>query len=174
MQPFLLKLYGHPKAYGVAGLAAAIIAGAQIIGGLAVPYVGKLFRKRTTVLATGAIISFLALLSTGLSGNFYTVIALLVVWALTGAAVMPVRQAYLNGLITGNQRATVLSFDQLVGSGGAVIIQPVLGKVADVSGYPLSYIGSAVFQVMALPFIILARRQKPVSDPILPSDIKSA
>ena len=33
-QPYLLQLYGDPTAYGVAGLAAAVIAGAQIVGGL--------------------------------------------------------------------------------------------------------------------------------------------
>lgn len=45
MQPYLLKLYGNPKAYGVAGLAAAIVAGAQIVGGFVVPYVKHLLKK---------------------------------------------------------------------------------------------------------------------------------
>ena len=31
-QPYLLELYGDPNAYGIAGLAAAIVAGAQIVG----------------------------------------------------------------------------------------------------------------------------------------------
>ena len=35
LQPYLLELYGDPKAYTVAGLAAAIVAGAQIVGGYA-------------------------------------------------------------------------------------------------------------------------------------------
>ena len=43
MQPYLLELYGNPKAYGVAGLAAAIVAGAQIAGGLLVPHLGARF-----------------------------------------------------------------------------------------------------------------------------------
>jgi len=37
MQPYLLQLYGDPNAYGIAGLAAAIVGGAQIGGGLLVP-----------------------------------------------------------------------------------------------------------------------------------------
>ena len=36
LQPYLLQLYGDPHAYGIAGLAAAIVAGAQIVGGLLV------------------------------------------------------------------------------------------------------------------------------------------
>ena len=35
LQPFLLELYGDPDAYAVAGLAAAIVAGSQILGGCA-------------------------------------------------------------------------------------------------------------------------------------------
>ena len=41
MQPYLLQLYGNERAYAVAGLAAAIVAGAQIAGGLLVPHLGR-------------------------------------------------------------------------------------------------------------------------------------
>ena len=37
LQPYLLELYGDPQAYEIAGLAAAIVAGAQILGGMAAP-----------------------------------------------------------------------------------------------------------------------------------------
>ena len=37
LRPYLLELYGDPTAYGVAGLVAAIVAGAQILGGFADP-----------------------------------------------------------------------------------------------------------------------------------------
>ena len=53
MQPYLLELYGDERAYAVAGLAAAIVAGAQIAGGLLVPHIGRLFRRRTSVLLVG-------------------------------------------------------------------------------------------------------------------------
>ena len=33
LQPYLLELYGDPEAYQIAGLVAAIVAGAQILGG---------------------------------------------------------------------------------------------------------------------------------------------
>src|SRR5919106_1422675 len=46
-QPYLLELYGDPNAYSIAGLAAAIVAGAQILGGFAVPWVRRLFARRT-------------------------------------------------------------------------------------------------------------------------------
>ena len=37
MQPYLLELYGDEGAYGIAGLAAALVAGANIIGGFLAP-----------------------------------------------------------------------------------------------------------------------------------------
>ena len=166
MQPYLLELYGDPHAYAIAGLAAAIVAGAQIAGGLLVPHIGRIFRRRTTVLLSGTVISVLLLALIGVIPHFWTVIALLVLWGLMFAALTPVRQAYINGLIASKERATVLSFDSLLGSSGAVAIQPILGKTADIWGYPISYIGTAVIQALAIPLICLARRERASSDAI--------
>ncbi len=166
MQPYLLELYGDKEAYFVAGLAAAIIAGAQIVGGFMVPVVRRLFAKRTDVLIFTAAISAVVLLLIGLVDNFYAAIALLVMWALAFAASMPMRQAYLNGLIESEHRATVLSFDALMSSAGGVVTQPALGRVADVNGYGTSYVVSAAIQAAAVPFIYLARREAAESDPI--------
>jgi hypothetical protein len=82
------------------------------------------------------------------------------------AAVTPLRQAYLNGLIGTEQRAPVLSFDALLESSGGVAIQPALGKAADVWGYPVSYALGAAIQALALPFLWLARREHAASDEI--------
>src|SRR5690606_14193002 len=50
LQPHLLELYGDETAYQVAGLVAAIIAGAQILGGFAAPRIRRLFHRRTSAL----------------------------------------------------------------------------------------------------------------------------
>jgi MFS family permease len=164
MQPYLLQLYGDPSGYAVAGLAAAIVAGAQIAGGLLVPYFGRVFRRRTSVLLAGAATGAASLALIGLFPGFWVAITLLVLWGLVFAAVTPVRQAYLNGLIESRARATVLSFDSLLGSSGAVVAQPALGKVADVWGYPASYVCCAGIQALSLPFLWLARRERSASD----------
>jgi MFS family permease len=131
MQPYLLELYGDEQAYSIAGLAAAIVAGAQIIGGMAAPR------------------------------------GLLVLWGLTAAAALPIRQAYMNGLIPSEQRATVLSFDNLLGSSGGVVIQPALGKVADVWSYSTSYLVAAGVHLLGVPFVVLARRERASADPVV-------
>jgi MFS family permease len=159
MQPYLLQLYGNPKAYGIAGLAAAIVGGAQIGGGLLVPHLPRLFRRRTSVLLTAVILSAIILALVGFVPRFWMAVGLLVLWGLIFATVMPVRQAYMNELIPSRQRATILSFDSLMGSSGGVAIQPILGRAADVWGYPASYAWSAVIQALAIPFVWLARRK---------------
>jgi MFS family permease len=161
MQPYLLQLYGDPKAYGIAGLSAAIVGGAQIAGGLVVSRLSRVARRRTTWLQAAVLASGLTLVAIGLVPSFPVAVGLLVVWGLLFATVSPVRQAYLNDLIPSEQRATGLSFDSLMGSGGGVIAQPLLGRAADVWGYPASYICSAAIQLMAAPFIWLVRRQRP-------------
>ena len=104
----------------------------------------------------------------GMSGTaaFVLAIVLLAVWALVSALQGPIRQAFLNGAIPSEQRATVLSFDSLMGSAGGVVAQPVLGRVADVSGYAASYLVAAGVTALALPFVFLARREQAPSDAI--------
>jgi len=166
MQPYLLLLYGDPKAYGIAGLAAAIVGGAQIGGGLLVPHLGRAFRRRTSVLLMSVVLSTMILGAIAIVPGFWAAIVLLTAWGLVFSTVMPMRQAYVNGLIPSEQRATVLSFESLMGSSGGVVIQPILGKAADVWGYPASYACSAAIQVLAVPFMWLARRERAESDPI--------
>jgi MFS family permease len=158
MQPYLLELYGDETAYGIAGLAAAIVAGAQIVGGFVAPRLRGMFRRRTSVMLATAAVSTVALLLSGLVDSFAVVVALLVLWSLAFAAETPVRRAYLNELIPSQQRATVLSFDSLLSSTGGVVLQPGLGRAADVGGYPVTFVASAVFQACALPFLRLAQR----------------
>lgn len=161
MQPYLLELWGDPQAYSIAGLAAALVAGAQIIGGLLAPYTSRLFKRRTTVLLAGVIVSALALVVSGLAPSFWVVVAMLAVWSILFAAIMPVKQAYLNTIIPSQQRATILSFDSLLGSAGGVVSQPILGKAADLWGYANSYLLTAAFQALALPFALRARKAAP-------------
>lgn len=165
-QPYLLELFGDKTAYGIAGLAAAIVAGAQIVGGLIVSRVRRFFTRRTDALIVGTVLNVILLLVIGLVGNFWIALVLLAGWAMVFAIEAPMRQAFLNGLIPSEQRATVLSFDNLMGSAGGVVIQPALGRTADLYGYPASYLVSAGISALALPFVWLARRERAVSDPI--------
>lgn len=164
LQPYLLELYGDKQAYGIAGLVAAIVAGAQIVGGLSAANVRKLFARRTSALLAAEAVATVSILAIGLIENFWAVIALIVVWAMVYSAALPIRQTFLNGLIPSQQRATILSFDSMMASSGGVVAQPVLGRTADVWGYPASYLVSGALSALAIPFVALARRQGATAD----------
>jgi MFS family permease len=164
LQPYLLELYGDPHAYQIAGLAAAIVAGAQILGGIAAPRIRGLFHRRTSALLVMAAASVVTLVLVGTLKSFWPVIGATVAWGLLFAATMPIRQTYMNGMIPSRQRATILSFDSMMASTGGVWAQPVLGKAADAYGYATSYVISAGIAAFAIPFLALSRRQDSPAD----------
>ena len=163
-QPYLLELYGDSEAYAVAAVSATIVAAAQVLGGLLVRPVARAFRLRTSVMLVASSLTVVVLVLIGLVSSFWLAVALLAVWATAWAAVVPVRQAFLNGLIPSEQRATVLSSDNVLASAGGVVAQPALGRVADAWSYGAAYLVGAGVQVMALPFVLLARRERVAAD----------
>jgi MFS family permease len=165
MQPYLLELWGR-RDYAVAGLAASFVAACQIAGAFLVPLARRLFRRRTSALLACCTASAGALLAIGLTRSFWVVLGALAVWSLVFAAERPIRQAFLNGLVPSAQRATVLSSDNLLGSLGAAGAQPALAGVADAWSYATSYVASAALELLAWPFLVLARRERAPSDPI--------
>jgi MFS family permease len=164
LQPYLLELADDPDAYGLAGLTAAIVAGAQIVGGIAAPRLRNLFHRRTSALIAATAVSSVALFAMGVFESLWAVVALVCVWGLLFAATEPIRQTYINGLIPSRQRASILSFDSLMSSTGGVVSQPALGKAADVWGYPSTYLMSGAISALALPFIFRSRAQNAPAD----------
>ena len=76
--------------------------------------------KRTTALILATVVSAGVLAALGLTDSLLgRARCSWPVWALVFAAEMPIRQAYLNDMIPSKQRATVLSFDSLMGSRAA-------------------------------------------------------
>jgi MFS family permease len=169
VQPYLLQLYGDHDSYAIAGLAAALVAGTQMAGGALAPVVARTFRRRTSALLATTLATVVVLALTGLLPTFGVVLTTVALWGVLFSAAAPVRQAYLNGLIPSAQRATVLSSDNLLASAGGVVLQPALGRTADLWGYPASYVASAAIQLLAAPFIVLARHTHAPSDPTTPA-----
>ncbi|GAA1564065.1 MULTISPECIES: MFS transporter [Kribbella] len=120
--------------------------------------------SRVGMLMGAIVVSGVVIAGIGVVTTFWLALVLLMVWGSMFAAMTPIRQAYLNTHITSEQRATVLSFDNLVGSAGGVVVQPALGRAADVWGYGPAYLVCAAVQVLAVPVLALARR-KPVETP---------
>jgi sugar phosphate permease len=139
---------------------------AQIVGGSSVGVARKVFRTRTGVITTEVVIGSLALVGVGLAEmldvpiGFWVAIGLLTLTALVSAVSGPMQQAYMNGCIPSEQRATVLSFASLMGSAGGVVAQPALGRVADVYSLGTGYIVAGALYAIRLPFVVAVRRMK--------------
>ncbi|GAA5200318.1 MFS transporter [Microbacterium jejuense] len=164
LQPYLLELWGDEEAYSIAGLAAALLSGAAIVGGALAPRVRALVRRRTSVILLATVASALVLIGLGFVQNFWFAVVLVALWGIASALDDPVHRAYLNDMIPSKQRATVLSFDSLMGSAGGVVFQPALGRAADVGGYGTSLIWSGVISAVAVPFVLLSRAQRAPAD----------
>ena len=83
LQPYLLELAGRPEAYGIAGLVAAIVAGADIVGGIAAPWVRRLFHRRTSALLAAEAAGTVTLALIGAFEHFWVVLGLIVMWGLS-------------------------------------------------------------------------------------------
>jgi MFS family permease len=164
LQPYLLELWGDEDAYSIAGLAAAILSAASIVGGTLAPVVRRRFHKRTSALLFATALSVATLITLAFTTNFWVAIVLLAVWGIASSIDDPVHRAYLNDMIPSSQRATVLSFDSLLGSAGGVVFQPILGRSADLGGYGASMLWSGVITAFAIPFVLLSRAQRPPAD----------
>jgi MFS family permease len=173
-QPYLLDLFGDPNATYLAGIAAAVFASAQIIGGSSVNLVRRIFKTRTGVITIEVVIGGLALVGVGLAEaldvpiGFWVAIALLAVTAMVSALSSPMQQAYMNGCIPSEQRATVLSFASLMGSAGGVVAQPALGRVADVYSLGVGYVVAGILYALRLPFVLAVRRMRLPADLVVP------
>jgi MFS family permease len=163
-QPYLLELFGDKTAIYLSGIAAAIFAVAQMVGGALVPRMRRFFRSRTSIIIVEIILGSAALAAVGLASlldepvGFWVAIVLLAFTALVWAISGPMQQAYMNEVIPSQQRATVLSFASLMGSAGGVVIQPALGRVADVYSLGTGYVVAGVLYAIRLPFIVAVKR----------------
>lgn len=163
-QPYLLELFGDSDAVYLSGIAAAVFAIAQMIGGASVKWVRRRFRKRTGIVLAQVVIASVALFGVGAAEllekpiGFWLAIALLALVALGWALSGPVQQAYINEVIPSQQRATVLSFSSLMASAGGVVSQPALARVADVYSLGFGYVVAGFLYLIQLPFLLIVRR----------------
>jgi sugar phosphate permease len=135
-----------------------------MIGGSSVKLIRRFVTSRSGLIITSTVVGSLALIGVGLAERleipvgFWVAIGLLALFSLLTAIAYPVQQAFMNGCIPSEQRATVLSFASLMGSAGGVVAQPALGRVADVFSYGIAYVVAGVVYVVSLPFLIAVRR----------------
>ncbi len=165
-QPYFLDLLGQDLTW-VAGLIAALIALATIAGNTLVERLTRICGRRTTILLWAAGIHAAAILGVGITGSFEVAVVLYLIAMATTGVWTPVRQAYIHQIVPTEQRATVISFDSLVNSGGSVVGQSGLGYLAQIRNIGSGYIVGGLVTFLALPVIGLLRRRDDPADRIV-------
>jgi hypothetical protein len=136
-------------------------------GNSLVEWFSRFCGRRTTLLLWAAGIQTVAAIGVGLAESFYLAVALyLVVMGATGVW-GPVKQAYLHKLVPSEHRATVISFDSLIGSGGSVLGQTGLGRIAQTHSFGAGYIVGGLATALAWPAVVLLRWRNDEADIIV-------
>jgi MFS family permease len=165
-QPYFLELLGRDAAW-VAGAVAALIAGATILGNYLVEYFTRFCGKRTTLLLWASGVTAVAAAGVGVVGTFWAAVALLAVAVGALGVWMPVKQAYLHEVIPSEERATVVSFDSLVGSAGGMGGQLGLGYLSRLQSVASGYVVGGVVLLAVAPVTLLLRRMQEPADDIV-------
>jgi MFS family permease len=149
-QPYFLDLYGE-DAIWLSGLIASLFALAGIAGNALVGRLAKPGRRRTTILLGTSAITTAAMVATGVVQSFWITVPLFLFGAVAGGVLQPVRQTYLHHSIPSSERATLVSFDSLVGSLGSVGGQTGLGFLSQERSIPAGFVVGGLATILALP-----------------------
>ena len=162
-QPYFLELYGSDAIWVSGVIAAAFslagIAGNALVGRLAAPG-----RRRTTILLTAGAVTTSTMVATGLIRSFWVTVPVFLLGAVAGGVMQPVRQTYLHASIPTSERATLVSFDSLVGSLGSVGGQTGLGYLSQERSVPVGFVVGGLFTVLTLPIYARLRALREPAD----------
>ena len=160
-QPYFLELLDNDAVW-VAGVVAALLAVAMMVGNSVVEIVTRWCGRRTTLLLWSGVVFAAAMVGVGAADAFLPALALLLVAGIAIGVQAPVRQAFVHAIVPTGQRATVVSFDSMVSGGGGVVAQAGLGAFSERSGYGAGYVLGGAATVLVVPLLWLVRKR---SDP---------
>jgi MFS family permease len=155
--PYLLELLGQDAVW-VAGVVSALIALSTMAGNTLVEWFSRYCGKRTTLLLWAAAVQTAAIVGLGFAGSFWIGVFLVLVMMATTGVAGPVQQAYIHNIIPSEQRATIVSFNSMLSSGGSVLGQTGLGQLAQARSIATGYVAGGAATLLALPLLIALRR----------------
>jgi predicted MFS family arabinose efflux permease len=165
-QPYFLELLGT-NAVWVAGLIAALIALATVLGNALVDWMSQFCGKRSTILGWAVAAQAVAAVGVGLADSFWLAAGLFLIVAMAMGVMGPVQQAYLHNSIPTSHRASVISFNSMMGNAGGIIGQAGLGYLSRVRSIADGYVVGGVVTLLALPVVLLLRRTGGPADVIV-------
>jgi MFS family permease len=149
-QPYFLDLFGR-NAVWLSGVIASLFATAGIVGNVVVARLVRRTKKRTTIMLAAAALSSVTMVATGVIQSFWITVPIFLLGAVAFGIMGPVRQTYLHNSIPTSERATLVSFDSLVGSLGSVGGQTGLGFLSQERSIPAGFVVGGLVTFLTLP-----------------------
>lgn len=162
-QPYFLELYGD-NAIWLSGLIAALFALAGIAGNWLVRRLAQPGMRRTTLLLAASVASSLTMILTGTIRSFWITVPVFLLGAVAGGLLQPVRQTYLHRSIPTSERATLVSFDSLMGSLGSVGGQTGLGYLSQERSVPVGFVAGGLVTLLSIPLFARLRALEEPAD----------
>jgi MFS family permease len=155
-QPYFLELLGQDAVW-VAGVVAAAIALATIVGNAVVDWFSQFCGRRTTLLLWASGVQSVAAIGVGVADSFWLAVIFFLFVAVAVGVTGPVKQAYIHEVVPSGQRASVVSFDSMMGNAGGVLGQSGLGYLSRARSIEEGYVAGGLATVLILPLLILLR-----------------
>ncbi len=165
-QPYFLDLYGNKEAIWLAGILSACISLSMAFGSIVVVKLLPMFKRRTDLMLFGFSIQAILIFIVGFGNSFYLSVGAFIGFSFFIGLINPIKQSYLHQLIPSEQRATIISFDSLVGSSGSVLGQIGLGGLSQNVSIASGYIAGGIILLFNVPFIYKLKQSNDSADNI--------
>jgi MFS family permease len=168
-QPYFLELLGQNLIW-VSGLIAALFSLASMGGNAIVKRIARPGTRRTTLLLAASAVSTACFVLTGAVQIFWVAVPVFLFSSFIGGIGQPVRQTFFHGLIPTDQRATLVSFDSLIGSTGSIGGQAGLGWLSQERSIPMGFVVGGLATLINLPILVRLRSRSEPTDIIRSED----
>lgn len=162
-----LNMYWSPRLNELAGdkiwLMGWVWAGMSLFmmfGSFAVRELLKREKTYSWILIVTALFLAVPILLASLSNIFTLVLISFLTYEIGRGMLTPAHKAYMNKYIPGEQRATVLSFDSMMGKFGAALGLVILGLVAKNYSIQISWLISGILLLLLVPIYARASHQE--------------
>jgi MFS family permease len=166
-QPYFLDLLDSDQIW-VVGVITACMSLSTIAGNQLVEVLTRSCRRRSSIMLGGAVVATVGAVVMGVTDSFWVALPSFLMVTGSMGVISPVRQAYVHQVTPSEHRATVISFDAMLGSMGGVGGQLSLGRLSDVRSLSAGYVVGGAFTALAWPFLWAVRQLGGEADLIVP------
>jgi MFS family permease len=166
-QPYFLDLLDSDQIW-VVGVITALMSLSTIAGNQLVEVLTRSCRRRSSLMIGGAMVATIGAVVMGVTDSFWVALPAFLMVTGSMGVISPVRQAYVHHVTPSEHRATVISFDAMLGSVGGVGGQLSLGRLSDSRSLSAGYVVGGAFTALAWPVLWAVRRIGGEADAIVP------